>query len=386
MAGYSSDHPGPVTLSNGIKVDIDKFPQDKFTFLYVKIDEEVGGELPHGEISLRCIEEPAMDKKFLKTNFFKLTIEQEDPVDKYEIYCFIVSRDWSPEVGVLLFTFVCVPNTDQGQNGKFFSKTNRKLFKKKKIKKVIEEVWADLEEPRFRWKTKADPEPEDWWQDRWSDQDFLQRLCKCVQKKTLFAFDFEGLIVKDILGWPDRVTGKPEPDRFASGYASVEPIQDKIDWNYNFRMYRPIEDACTDGEYKYGREISKNLRIEIHEDSFRVFSKNDGRAPYETRHNIYKYNHRLLDGNLYGNIKLRYEDNLPPLRLMDTINYVKANEQEEPEMLTYMIWRVHFFLSGDQAHRDEIGRMYSTEFELCCVQDILGQELPDSEGQDPGQK
>lgn len=383
MAGYSSDHPGPVTLSNGIKVDIDEFPQDKFTFLYTKIDEEVGGELPHGELSMRCIEEPAMDKKYLDTNFFKMTIEQEDPVDKYEIYCQIVSRDWSPEVGILLLTFVCVPNTDQGKTGKFYSKARRRIFRKKKLKDLIKEVWADNGFPRLRWKTKADPGPEDWWQDRISDQDFLQRLCKIVRKKTLFAFDFEGLIIKDILDWPDRITGNPEPDRFATGYSSVEPIRDKIGWNNNFRMYRPIENPCIESEYKYGREISKNLRIEIHEDNFRYFSINDERGKWEERHNIYKYNHRLIDGNLYGTIKLRYEDNLPPLRLMDTIDYVKANEQEEPEMLTYMVWRAHFFLSGDQAHRDEIGRMYSTEFEICCVQDILGQVLPDSEGEDP---
>lgn len=373
MTGYTN-HPGPVTLSNGIKVEIDEFPQNKFTFLYIRMDSEVGGALPHGELSLRCIEEPAMDKKFLKTNFFKVTIEQEDPVDKYEIRCHVVRRDWSPEVGVLLITFLCVPETDQGKSGKFFSKANLKSFKQKNLGDIIKEVWGDS----IRWDTNGNClGPEDWYQDRVSDLEFLAKLCTSIQKNTLFAFDFEGLIIKDILG-TDRVTKNPEPDRKAEGYATIQPIQDKIAWNYMFRTYRPIENPCTEGDYKYGREISKNFRLELHEDDFRIY-----RADQDARRKIYGHNRKLISSGLYGSIKLRYEDNLPPLRLMDTIKYTKANESEVPNMSTFMVWRVHLFLSGDQSHRDEVGKLYSTEFELCSIQDVNGNILPDSEEQDP---
>lgn len=367
-------------LSNGIHVTIDPFGPDKFKFTCLTLDEKIGGELAYGNLKLNAIELPAQEKIIEKTNFLKITIEQDDPVDKYEIYGFIVRRDYSPENGLFNMTFACVPNVGDGKNGTFFSKTKRKLFKRKKIKKVIEDTWEDLGDPRFRWKTKADPPPEDWWQDRWSDQDFLQRLCMCVQKKTLFCFDFEGLMVKDIY-WYDRITGKPEPDRIVTGYESHQPVQDSIDSNYNFRLYRDIENACTDGEYKYGREISKNFELEVHEDTYRIYHNS-----INTRENIYKYNARLLETNLYNGVIVRYTDNLPPLRLMDTVKYGKGSEKNEPTVSTYIVTNAHFFLSGDMGHQDEMGSMCSFTFVLRGTVDVLGQELPDTEGQDPGQK
>ena len=366
--------------SNSIHVTIDPFGPEKFAFKCLRLHEQIGGELPYGNLRLAAIELPLEDKTVEKTNFLKITIEQDDPVDKYEIYGFIVRRDWSPENGIFNITFACVPNVGDGKNGKFFSLTKRKLYRKKKIKKVIEDTWEDLGDPRFRWKTDADPEPEDWWQDRWSDQDFLQRLCMSVQKKTLFCFDFEGLMVKDIY-WKDRITGKPEPDRIATGYESHQPIQDSIDSNYNFRLYRKIENACTDGEYKYGREISKNFELEVHNDTYRIYHKD-----INTRENIYKYNARLLETNLYNGVVLRYTDNLPPLRLMDTIKYGKGSEENEPTISTYMVTSMDFFISGDMAHQDEMGSMCSFTAVLRGTVDVLGQELPDDDSQDPGQK
>ena len=368
-------------LSNKIHIKIDPFGPDKFKFVYFEVDEWIGGRLPEGKLQLRATELPAQDKVMEKTNFFTFTIEQDEPVnDKYEIYCFIKHREWSPENGEFLVEFVCVPNTGDGKNGTFYTKAKRKLFKKKKIKKVIEDTWEDLGEPRFRWKTDADPPPEDWWQDRWHDLDFLRRLCISIKKKTLYCFDVEGLMIKDIY-WKDRVTGKPEPDRVATGYESHQPIQDNISSQYNPKLYRDIENACTDGEYKYGREISKNFELEVHEDTYRIYHNS-----INTRSNIYKYNARLLETNLYNGIVLRYTDNLPPLRLMDTIKYGKGNEKEEPTISTYMVTNAHFFISGDTAHRDEMGSMCSFEFVLRGTVDVLGQELPDTEGQDPGQK
>jgi hypothetical protein len=71
---------------------------------------------------------------------------------------------------------------------------------------------------------------------------------------------------------------------------------------------------------------------------------------------------------------------------MDTIKYGKGNEENEPTISTYMVTNAHFFISGDTAHRDEMGSMCSFEFVLRGTVDVLGQELPDTEGQDPGQK
>ena len=75
-------------LSNGIHLEIDPFGPDKFKFVFLELDEWIGGTLPKGRLQLIAIEEPAQDKVIAKTNFFKITLEQDDPVDKYEIYCF----------------------------------------------------------------------------------------------------------------------------------------------------------------------------------------------------------------------------------------------------------------------------------------------------------
>ena len=169
-------------LSNKIHIKIDPFGPDKFKFVYFEVDEWIGGRLPEGKLQLRATELPAQDKVMEKTNFFTFTIEQDEPTnDKYEIYCFIKHREWSPENGEFLVEFVCVPNTSDGKNGKFYTKTKRKKFKKKKIKDVIKETWEDNSPPRFRWKTDADPPPEDWFQDRWHDLEFLRRLCVSVK-------------------------------------------------------------------------------------------------------------------------------------------------------------------------------------------------------------
>ena len=369
-------------LSNKIHIKIDPFGPDKFKFVYFEVNEWIGGRLPEGKLQLRATELPAQEKVMEKTNFFTFTIEQDEPVnDKYEIYCFIKHREWSPANGEFLVEFVCVPNTSDGKNGKFRTKTKRKKFKKKKIEDVIKATWEDNDPPRFRWKTDANPPPEDWFQDRWTDLEFLRRLCVSVKKKTLYCFDVEGLMVKDIY-WKDRVyPDKQEPYRVATGYESHQPIQDNISSQYNHKLYRDIENACTDGEYKYGREISKNFDLEVHEDTYRIYHES-----ISTRSNIYKYNVRLLETNLYNGIVLRYTDNLPPLRLMDTIKYGKGNEKEESTISTYMVTNARFFISGDTAHRDEAGSMCSFEFVLRGTVDVLGQELPDSESQDPGQK
>ena len=369
-------------LSNKIHIKIDPFGPEKFKFIYFEVDEWIGGKLPEGRLQLRATELPAQDKVIEKTNFFKIIIEQDDPVDKYEIYCYITERNWSPENGNFLVKFVCVPNTKDGKNGKFYTKTKRRKFKGKPIKDVIKEVWGTSDTPGFRWKTDANPPAEDWSQDRWTDLEFLKRLCISVKKKTLYCFDVEGLMIKDIYWKKDRVyPDKPEPYRVVKGYASHQPIQDNINSRYNPKLYRDIENACTDGEYAYGREISKNFDLEIHEDTYRIYH-----SDINTRSNIYKYNVRLLETNLYNGVVLRYTDNLPPLRLMDTIKYGKGNEREEPTISTYMVTNVHFFISGDEAHRDEYGSTCSFEFVLRGTVDVNGQELPDSESQDPGQK
>jgi hypothetical protein len=365
-------------LSNQIHIEIDPFKPDKFRFIYFEVDEWMGGQLPKGKLQMRATELPKQEKVIERTDFFKVTIEQDDPVDKYEIYCFVIGREWSPANGEFLLDFVCVPNTDEGKTGTFYTMSRRKLFRDKKIKEVIEATWKDLGPPRFRWKTDADPPPEDWWQDRWSDLEFLRRLCLSVKTNTLYCFDIEGLMIKDIY-WFDRVTGKPEPHRVATGYESHQPVQDNITSRHNYKLYRDIENPCTEKDYKYGREISKNLQLEIHEDTYRVFHKD-----FERRQGVYKYNSRLLDTNLYSGVVLRYTDNLPPLRLMDTIKYGKGNEEEEPTISIYTVTSAHFFISGDTAHRDEMGSMCSFEFVLRGTEDVLGQELPDSEAQDPG--
>ncbi len=369
-------------VSNKIWIKIDQFGPEDFRFVCLQMSEQMGGAVPTGTLWVAAIKQPDCDKLVQKTNFLHMEIHQDDPEDKYEIYAFVKSREFSPEYGRYRIEFLCVPNTGRGKNGTFWSKTWVKEWKQKKIKNVIEDVWADLGEPRFRWKTDADPAPEDWWQDRWTDVEWLQKLCNSVKKKTMFAFDIEGLIVKDIK-WYDRITGKMEPDRIATGYESHQPIHDNIQSDYHPKLYRKIENPCIEGDFVYSRkkEISKNFRLEIHEDTFRLYHKD-----LEERRSIFKYNSRLLATNLYNGVILRYTDNLPVLRLLDTIWYGKGNEKEKPDINTYIVTEGHFFISADNSYHDDMGAPVSFNFVLRGIQDILGQELPDDPGQDPGMK
>ena len=385
MSKYSSDHPGPFTLSNGISIEFDEFPQNKFSFLHLKLTERMCGEHPYGELQLKSIEEPAMDEKFKKVNFFKINLKEKDPYDEYELTCFVVHHDWSPEVGIFTLNFMCVPFNDEGKNGKYFSKTKVATYKQKKIKDLIKEIWNDDGQgpryPRFRWKTKADPPPEDWWQDRWCTEDFLNRLCLSIQKNTLFCYDFDGLMIKDITGWKAREEEKPEPYRIISGYASMQPISDHIENTYSYRLYRPIENSDTEGDYKWKKAVSKRFQPEIHEDIYRVYHKD-----IDSRQKIYKHNLRLVEDGFYNTIFLRYKDHLPPVRLGETVYYAKATDLVDPEEKTFIVYSIDLFLSGNMSHHDEEGEMYHCKIELRGIIDRLGQELPNTEGQDPAWK
>jgi hypothetical protein len=366
-------------LANGVYLKIEPFGPKKFKFFYLLVQEKIGGELVNGHLKLGAIEQPKQDKVIEKTNYFEITIKQDKPVeDEYKIRCFKTGFNYSPEVGIYDIDFICVP--EGKKDGTFCTKTKRKMYKKKKVRDVIEQVWGESDAPMFRWKTEANPPAEDWYQDRWTDHEFLQKLCLSINKNTLYGFSFEGLIIKDIY-YKDRIDGFPEPHRIVAGFGSMQPIQDKIEIKYSPKLYRPIENACTDGEYLYGREISKNFEISVHEDTFWICH-----SEVNERNSIYKHNSRLLEGGLYNRIYLRYTDNLPPLRLMDTIKYGKNTEKEEPTISTYMVTAVNFYLSGDKEYVDGMGAMMSFTFELRGTVDQAGQELPDGEDQDPFKK
>jgi hypothetical protein len=340
------------------------------------------GEHPYGELQLGGIEGAPMDEEVKKTNFFKISIKEKDPYDEYELNCFIIRHDWSPEVGIYTLNFVCVPFSDKGKTGKFFSKTRVAVYKNKNIQDLIKEIWDDNDQgpiyPRFRWKTEAKPPTGNWWQNRICDEDFINRLCLSIEKNTLFCYDFDGLMIKDIKA---KDGNKEEPFNILTGYASVQPITDHLENNYCFRLYRPIENSDTEGAYKWKKAISKRFQPEIHEDIYRIYHKD-----IDSTQKIYSHNRRLIDNGFYNSVFLRYKDNLPPVRLGDTVLYAKATDIVDPGEKIFMVYSIDLFLSGNPTHRDEEGEMYHCKMELRGIIDRSGQELPDTEGQDPAWK
>ena len=390
MPGFSGGS-DKFRTERGVTVEVKPFTdQDDITFVFLDIQDHIGTQPAHGEIRLRYIKRETEDL-YRETNVVNLIIEQEDPHDKYDINGWINQKIWNHELGILTLRFVCVPLSTQGQ---FAYRTRVRKFEKYKIKDLIQEVWGDVGVPRFRWRTVPEPDIpiDDYFQDRFTDWQFLNKLCFSVRKNTLYSFDFEGLIVKDIKDWEDRIWGFPEPYRIAVALDDHTAIDSgNVVHNYESRLYKKIENPAFNNEEWLqppapGDELSKNFRSEILDDEFRIYRRQDNYPRLEKCQDNYRYNNRLVSSCFLSSIALRYTDNLPPLRVLDVIKYAKAPEEVEPVTSTYVVTDVRIFISGDKDHLDEYKLKFSSTCIIRGLKDIRGTLLPDGSNDPIDQK
>lgn len=348
--------------TNSYEVTIDFKPWFDTGYVFTKLHmfEELGGQVAYGEIDMELDGSEAALDLITNQHTGTLTIEKEEG-NIYNIDIFITSRKYFKNNASL--SFICINNKN------FFTE-------------LVSGEWTDITTALDAlYPGKKDIRCESdinngvtIFQNSESNYSLCKKLAYSFKHNTIFAFGWEGLLIKEIIGIDSG--GNKEPYFTISGNVDLHQI-DSYNFNYNKKLYHKpfnpwetLEDGTTAA---YPELQAKNNRVVQFYNDYCIV----GTDYYQLMDN-YWFNLRYMNSDMYTSFRVVDLD-MPKYKIGDVLTY-KREEQESKYPFEYFLVRSNelFFAIDGSNETDSNGLNFSWTSKFIGLQEN-GSTLPETD-------
>lgn len=354
--------------TNSYKVSINFTPwfDSGYRFDHIHMYEELGGQLAKGEISMTHDGSAEALKLITDQYTGQITLEKESG-NTYTIDIFIVNREYFKNF--LTLKFVCI------KDKKFYTE-------------LIQAEWTDITDAiESLYPGKKDIRCEcdinnnlTIFQNSESNQSLCSKLSYGFKKKSVFAYGWEGYMIKEIIGIDSG--GHQEPYYKVTGSAEFHQV-DSYNLNYHKRIYytptnpwEPLKGDENNGEQAansdedYTEFQPKNSRtLQIYED-YTIVGKD-----YEQLMHNYWDNRKYMETNLFTSFRLK-DFNIPKYKIGDILQYKREEQESELPFTLFLVKSNELFLAIEDSNAvGPDGSKFSWTSMLAGVQE-KGEILP----------
>lgn len=328
--------------------------------------EELGGNLAKGEISMVHDGSSAALKLITDQYTGQITLEKEGG-NIYTIDIFIINREYFKNF--LTLKFVCI------KDKKFYTE-------------LIQAEWTDITEAiESLYPGKKDIRCEcdinnnlTIFQNSESNKSLCSKLSFGFKKRSIFAYGWEGYLMKEIVGIDSG--GHQEPYYKVTGSAEFHQV-DSYNLNYYKRIYytptnpwEPLkgdenngEQAANSDEDYTDRQPNNSRTLQIYEDYTIV-----GRDFEQLMHNYWD-NRKYMDTQLFTSFRLK-DFNMPLYKLGDILIYKREEQESELPWTLFLVKSNEMFMAIEDSNAvGPDGSKFSWTSMLAGVQE-KGEILP----------
>ena len=323
---------GKLINSNDVSLEFKPWTDQKCRITRLQIIEQLGGEIPNGEIDMILGGEGEIEEMITKQNTGTISIVDEKKYGlSYEIDVWITDREYYENI--LKIKFVCIKNLE------FFTKRITTYYQDG-IKSTIESLYPGKSEFRIE-PSGNDDIP--LYQNCETNYEMCKRLCYAYKDKSVFAFGWDGLLVKDLCGDFDS-QGNVEPcmeletDRLSVQTQTYDLKYDKYLNHESFSCWEENEESTT-GDFS--SVMSKNAKVVMNYKEYRVMGTKSANL-MEVAWN----NESRMKSDGYTCLKIVQTD-MPHYKLGDVVIYKRALQEKSLPWKNYLITSNELFFSAD---------------------------------------
>ncbi len=345
-----------VTNSHQISIELAPWTENGFRVSMLHIREGIYGVIPGGEIELIRGDEDETLKYVTNQETGTLTIEDNQSGGggiRYEFNIFVTTRTNVNNRTTLCF--VVLPGTDLEKGKKFWTGLLSETYDGPDD--ALDNIWPG--EKDIREKSNISDQTK-LYRDNEDGYSFLKRLCMSWKNETLFAFGWDGLLIKKRVesGELLQIIGG---ENLWNQYDNI-----KLSYNNkrNYTTFSPWEDEYKDEDDSDIRSLSKSS---TRDDNFKklepkyvvstmknsIYKIHSKDGMYRELTDNYEENKRFSDSGGYAGITIvgeRFPD-ATEWKLGDTVKYLRAEEkkQDAPE-LTCIVAANELFIAQNEAN------------------------------------
>lgn len=322
---------------NTYKVSINFTPwfDTGYRFDNIHLYEELGGKLAHGEISMVCDGSEEALKLITEQYTGKITLEKEGG-NIYDIDVFIINRQYFKNF--LTLKFVCI------KDKKFYTE-------------LIQAEWTDITDAiNSLYPGKKDIRCEcdinnnlTIFQNSESNKSLCTKLSYGFKKKSVFAYGWEGYMIKEIIGTDSG--GNKEPYYKITGNSEFNQV-DPYNLNYYRKIYytptnpwEPLKGDENNGEQAanssddYTEKQCNNCRTLQMYDDYTVV----GTEFEQLMHNFWD-NKKYMDTQLFTSFRIT-DFNMPKYKLGDILTYSREEQETQLPFTLFLVKSNEMFMA-----------------------------------------
>ena len=322
-----------VTNSCGVSIS---FPWDNFRIVNLHIREAVYGEYPIGDMTLEHLQKQPDADKISKNKFAWIGIEDSSNGGYFfKTSIFITKRRVLNNS--LQIDFICIPgDEDDYERGKdFYTSVQSTTYDN--IISAITSTWPTGNNGRSQLKFLSDsniPDSTKVFRDSEVGADFISRLCFSYGRNCVFAFSWDGLIIRNDL---DVDKNNIDKDKYISGntngWMQVNQTSQKYSVENNYSTFNPWTNENFDDETSrdisttgngFGDKEPKYCTSSVNRTTYKIISKD-----YTELDKNYSRNTRFFRSKGYSVVKLVCPNQAPKnWKLTDIVMYKRIDENE----------------------------------------------------------
>ena len=355
---------GKLINSNDVSLEFKPWTDQKCRITRLQIIEQLGGEIPNGEIDMILGDEEKIEEMITKQNTGTISIvDEKEKGLSYEIEVWITDREYYENI--LKVKFVCIKDLN------FFTKRITTYYQDG-IKSTIESLFPGASDFRIE-PSGNDDTP--LYQNCETNYEMCKRLCYAYKDKSVFAFGWDGLMIKDLCGEKDHEGNKEpklelETDRLSVQTQTYNLKYDKYLNHESFSAWEESDESTT-GDFL--DVASKNAKVIMNYKGYRVM----GMKSSELMENAWNNESRMKSDG-YTCLKIVQTD-MPHYKLGDVVIYKRALQERSLPWKNYLITSNELFFSADGNRiMDQHGFRFSWTSNLYGLQDGDWSKEPES--------
>lgn len=338
---------GKLTNSGEVSFEFKPWTDQKCRITRLQIIEQLGGKIPNGEIDMILGNDPDTEEMITEqtTGTISIVDEKENGLS-YNIDVYITDRNYYENI--LNIKFVCIKDPD------FFIKRITTEHQGG-IKSTIQSLYPGPTDIRIEPSGNDDTVI---YQICETGYEICRRLCYSYKDQSIFAFGWDGLLIKDLCGEFDH-EGNTEPflkleaDRLT---AQTDTYNLKYDKRLNSSSFSAWEDTenSTTGNTDFSSVMSKNCKVMMNYKDYRVMGIDSADFIGNAWNNI-----NFIKSKGYSCLKIVQPD-IPHYKLGDVVLYSRASQEKSIPWERYLIASNELFFSADANRKmDENGLRFS---------------------------
>lgn len=318
--------------TNSYKVTIDFKPWFDSGYVFTKLHmiEELGGLVAYGEINMEHNGSSEALKLVTDQYTGTITLEKEEG-NIYNIDIFVTSRKFYKN-NVSLH-FVCIKDKS------FFTELINTEWDD--ITTAINSLYPGNKDIRCESDINNGVTI---FQNSESNYSLCKKLAYSFKHMTVFAFGWEGLMIKELIGIDSG--GNTEPYFNISGNSDLNQI-DSYNLNYNKKLYHkpfnPWETTEEGEDAGYTNLQAKNCRVVQNYNDYCIVS-----TDYYQMMDNYWFNTRYMNSDLFTSFRTVYSD-VPRYKIGDILKYSREEQESKLPFDLFLVRSNELFFSIDNS-------------------------------------